>query len=104
MASSREDCRSGIGAALAASPASSLPGKRASVAIDSSVWDSFWKEAMTAPALKSFKSSMSGLKNTVSSIPGKMKALGSTSGKGQTAVLGRTSTSALAAPPPPRVT
>jgi hypothetical protein len=97
--------REKFGSAQAADPASrrGLDSKMASLPISLSMWDAFLKEAgMTSPAIKAFKTNASsGLKNLPSPIPGKDTSLAGSSGKGQTAVLGRTGTSALATPPPP---
>lgn len=73
--------------------------------LESAVWTSFFKEAMTNPALKSFKSGISSAAKAVKpAVPGKLTQNASTSGKGFTGILGRTATSAHPNPAPPRVT
>ena len=71
---------------------------RADAAISSPIWDSFVKEAVSFPAAaKSFNA----LHKTVT---GGAKPAAQTSGKGQLTMIGRSGTSALSTPPPPRIT
>ena len=72
--------------------------------LGSGVWDAFFKEAMTIPSIKSFKTMMSsGLNSVKSRLSGKPVSEASTSGKGFTGVLGTSGISAHPTPPPPRV-
>lgn len=74
------------------------------VGSDPAVLRSFFKEAMTAPSLKSFKSLLSSSSKAVKpSIPGKLTSTAKTTGSGFAGVLGKSGISAHPTPAPPRV-
>lgn len=75
--------------------------KRADVALDSHVWDGFFKEAVNWQALKNpAAKAVASSKKLFSGIAGKIKSLATSSGKGVTTHLGTSGTSAVPSPSP----